>query len=410
MSHALSILRTRPGFRRLWTANLISQLGDWVGWVAVAVYSIHDGEGLLPLAALFAAHHLPVALVSPWAGSFVDRHDRKRVLVTAALAMAAMTALMAVCMLLKLSAALPLILTLRSAASAFFITAERAALPRLVQRDELLVAGALESGTWSFVFCIGMALGGFLSSLGTTLALALDALSFLLSAALLLRLPSMAPLVDSALSAKRKAGIRAAWMHISKRPELLTATLAKAPHALAGGASWLALHGLVALHFEGAAVALTLGFAHTFRGLGTGLGPIGAVWLVRRGAKRRRVWVAFHGLALVSMALFFSVPAGYVLVVLSVLWGAGSGTNWLFSSEGMQRLADDEFQGRVAAVDGTVYLTAQTLAVLASAALIDFGAPLGIAVLFVALGGTLSLAVFRQKPAPLIEAGAPLVV
>ncbi|MFK7998296.1 MAG: MFS transporter [Polyangiales bacterium] len=410
MSHALSILRTRPGFRRLWAANLVSQLGDWVGWVAVAVYSIHDGEGLLPLAALFLAHHLPVALVSPWAGSFVDRHDRKRVLIIAALAMAAMTALMAVCMLLQFSAALPLILAFRSAANAFFTTAERAALPRLVERDELLVAGALESGTWSFVFCVGMALGGFLSSLGTTLALGLDALSFLLSASLLFRLPSMTPLVDSARDAERKTGIRAAWAHVSAQPALLTATLAKAPHAIAGGASWLALHGLVALHFDGAAVALTLGFAHTLRGLGTGLGPLSAVWLVRRGAKRRRVWVGFHALALVSMALFFSVPAGYVLIALGVLWGAGSGTNWLFSSEGMQRLADDEFQGRVAALDGTVYISAQALAVLASAALIDSGAPLSITVFFVAVGGALSLAVFRPRPAPLAQAGAPLVL
>lgn len=410
MSHALSILRTRPGFRRLWTANLISQLGDWVGWVAVAVYSIHEGDGLLPLAALFAAHHLPVALVSPWAGSFVDRHDRKRVLVAAALAMAALTALMAACMMIQFSAALPVVLALRSGASAFFTTAERAALPRLVERDELLVAGALESGTWSFVFCVGMALGGFLSSLGTTLALSLDALSFLLSASFLFRLPAMAPLRDADPKAPSKSGIRAAWVHITQQPELLTATLAKAPHAIAGGASWLALHGLVALHFEGAAVALTLGFAHTFRGLGTGLGPLSAVWLVRRGARKRRVWIGFHGVALASMALFFSVPVGYILIALSVLWGAGSGTNWLFSSEGMQRLADDEFQGRVAALDGTVYITAQALAVLASAALIDFGAPLSVTLFFVALGGAMSFLVFRQKPTPLVQVVAPLVL
>lgn len=410
MSHALTILRTRPGFRRLWTANLLSQLGDWVGWVAVTVYSIHEGEGLLALAALFAAHHLPVALISPWAGTLVDRHDRKRVLVIAVLCMAALTALMALFMLLQWGAALPLILALRSGTSAFFTTAERAALPRLVERDELLVAGALESGTWSVVFCIGMALGGFLSSVGTTLALALDALSFLLAASLLLRLPSMVPLRNATMKTESGAGIRAAWAHISKQPELLTATLAKAPHAIAGGASWLALHGLVALLFEGAAVALMLGFAHTFRGLGTGLGPLTAVWLVRRGAKRRRVWIAFHGLALVSMALFFSVPAGYVLVALSVLWGAGSGTNWLFSSEGMQRLADDEYQGRVAALDGTIYIAAQALAVLAAAALIDSGAPLSIVLVFVTLGAAASFALFRRKPAPLGEAVAPLVL
>ncbi|MFT5354325.1 MAG: MFS family permease [Polyangiales bacterium] len=403
MSHALSILRTRPGFRRLWIANLTSQLGDWVGWVAVSVYSIHEGDGLLPLAALFAAHHLPIALVSPWAGSFVDRHDRKRVLVVAALAMAALTALMAVCMVLQFSAALPLVLALRSGASAFFSTAERAALPRLVERDELLVAGALESGTWSVVFCLGMALGGFLSALGTTLALSLDALSFLLSASFLLRLPAIPPLPMANDSndpkAARRAGIRAAWTHVRQQPELLTATLAKTPHAIAGGASWMALHGLVALHFDGAAVALTLGFAHTLRGLGTGLGPVSAVSLIRRGVHRRRVWVVFHGLALAAMALFFLVPTGYALVVLSVLWGAGSGTNWLFSSEGMQRLASDEFQGRVAALDGTFYITAQALAVIACAAVIDAGAPLSATLFFVTLGGVLSLVVFRQRPA-----------
>lgn len=199
--------------------------------------------------------------------------------------------------------------------------------------------------------------------------------------------------------AARRAGIRAAWTHVRQQPELLTATLAKTPHAIAGGASWMALHGLVALHFDGAAVALTLGFAHTLRGLGTGLGPVSAVSLIRRGVHRRRVWVVFHGLALAAMALFFLVPTGYALVVLSVLWGAGSGTNWLFSSEGMQRLASDEFQGRVAALDGTFYITAQALAVIACAAVIDAGAPLSATLFFVTLGGVLSLVVFRQRPA-----------
>lgn len=401
MSHALSILRTRPGFRRLWLANLTSQLGDWVGWVAVAVYSIHEGAGLLPLAALFAAHHLPIALVSPWAGSFVDRHDRKRVLVFSALAMAALTTLMAASMALQINVALPVLLALRSGASAFFTTAERAALPRLVERDELLVAGALESGTWSVVFCVGMALGGFLSALGTTFALSLDALSFLLSAAFLLRLPSIMPQRTTkdgsdSVAPQSSEGMGAAWAHVRKEPELRLATLAKAPHAIAGGASWLALHGLVALHFDGAAVALTLGFAHALRGLGTGLGPLSAVWLVRR-ASRRRVWIVFHGLALVAMALFFLVPVGYALVALSILWGAGSGANWVFSSEGMQRLADDEFQGRVAALDGTLYITAQAFAVLACAVVIDAGAPLHTTLIFVALGGVVSLILFRQS-------------
>lgn len=402
MSDVLRILRTRPGFRRLWIANLISQLGDWVGWVAVAVYSIQDGDGLLPLAALFAAHHLPVALVAPWAGSFVDRHDRRRVLVHSALAMSGLTGLMALCMALDLRWALPLLLALRSGASAFFATAERATVPRLVQPEELLVAGALESATWSTVFCVGMALGGFLSALGTTHALALDALSFILCASFLWRLPSILPRNKSDATSPnttRRGEIVAAWAHVRNQPELLIATLAKTPHAVAGGASWLALHGLVALHFEGAAVALTLGFAHALRGAGTGLGPMSAVWLVGRGASRRRVWIAFHALALLAMLLFFMVPAGFALVVLSVLWGAGSGTNWVFSAEGMQRLADDEYQGRVAALDGTLYIGAQALAVLGCAALIDAGAPLLATAAFILLGGALSVAIFRPKPA-----------
>ena len=403
MGDALRILRTRPGFRRLWISNLISQLGDWVGWVAVAVFSIHEGEGLLPLAAIFAAHHLPVALVSPWAGSYVDGHDRRRVLLGAVFAMALLTALMALCMFLGFGAALPWLLALRSAATAFFTTAERASLPRLVARDELLVAGALESGTWSVVFCFGMALGGFLSALGTTHALALDALSFLWSAAFLWRLPSMLP---EGSARTEGATMGAAWRVVRRSPALLQATLAKTPLGIAGGASWLALHALVALHFQGAAVALTLGFAHMLRGVGTGLGPLGAVWLVRRGLRRRRVWLAFHTLALVSMALFFAVPFGYLLVGLSVLWGAGAGTNWLFSLEGMQRLAKDEYQGRVAALDGTLYITAQAASVVACAALLDAGASMTFTLLLIALGAAFSVVVFRL--APLAESSKPL--
>ena len=67
-----------------------------------------------------------------------------------------------------------------------YVTAERAALPNIVSKENLSTANALDAASWSSALCIGAMLGGIVVDLyGTDAAFIIDSFTFLLSAILL---------------------------------------------------------------------------------------------------------------------------------------------------------------------------------------------------------------------------------
>src|SRR5436309_3596241 len=82
----LKDLLTHPSFSRLWRAMLVSSLGDWVGFVAVASLVARLGGvrlGPLAVAGVMLARLLPSVLFGPLAGVFADRFDRRKAMVSA---------------------------------------------------------------------------------------------------------------------------------------------------------------------------------------------------------------------------------------------------------------------------------------------------------------------------------------
>lgn len=376
---ARHLLRHRPGFRRLWLGNLISQLGDWIGWVAVAVVALHEG-GPLDVALVFAAHHLPAAALTPVSGVLADRYDRRRVLVVTSLGLGGITVAMVGAAAAGSLLLLQWLLAIRSALTAFFAPAERAVLPRVVARDELMMAGAIDAGSWSVVFSLGMAAGGLLAALGPTLALTLDAATFLLAAAVWRRLPPVAP--PSAEPGSPRRSVRGelvdAWRVMVEAPDLRRAVLAKAPFAVAGGAAWLAL-ALRAEALLGAAIGF--GLLHAIRGVGTGVGPALAVRVLQTGARRELVWQSTYALGLVGVvALGFASGVG-VAVVAVFAWGIGGGANWVICAERIAALGPDRYMARLGAIDQVAMIVAMTVAVLVLAGWVELGGSLGAGVL-----------------------------
>jgi dTMP kinase len=82
-----STLLKNRGFRRLFLAQCVSSLGDWVGVIAIAVFADHI-QGATGVGLVMTARVLPGFLVGPLAGVLADRFDRKRLMVVADLARA----------------------------------------------------------------------------------------------------------------------------------------------------------------------------------------------------------------------------------------------------------------------------------------------------------------------------------
>jgi MFS family permease len=367
-----SLLVARPGFRRLWMAGATSLVGDWLSFVAVGMLALDRGGGPLDLALVLAAHALPAALLSPVWGAVVDRFDRRRLLVLADAAAGLVTIGMAAAAAAGWLGAVQMLLLARSALTAVVPPAESAALRHVVAPDELGRANAILAGTWSVAFVLGMALGGAVATLGPALAILLDAATFLAAAGLHALLPALPveqgrALPLPALLAGVPADTAEALREAARRPALLRAVLGKTPVALAGGAGWLALNLVSASAAPFGSAALSFGLLQAVRGAGTGIGPAGATWLVRRGASAERLAVAASLAAYAGIAALAVARSPAALVIVSLVWGVGTGTNWVLAHTALQRESGDAVIGRLAAFDELLVTVAMVASAFAGA-------------------------------------------
>lgn len=407
----LALLRTRPAYRRLWAAELVSATGDWFSLVAVSIVAARSAPeaGGLALATVLAAHLLPQALLAPAAGWLADRLDRRRLLVLGNLTEGALTIGMTLAAAGGSLVALQVLLFLRSAVGALREPAVGAAMPSLVEREELATANALGASTWSLTFVIGMALGGVATEIGAPAALAIDALTFFVASLLFRGLPSLVPQRREDERAVRRAlgpvlsDLRAA-LGAAGQHELRAAVFGKTPMAVAGGAAWIALNlGAEALPFAGGAAA-TLGALQAVRGIGTGVGPLVSRGLVARGHAPALVAHA-AALAAFAGALGIAWVGGPPSAIGSVLlWGAGGGALWVITQTEIQERSDATMRGRLLALDALGFTLGMSASALVTGLLVDAGVALGSVAVLVVAASALGWIYVRRLPTPIAKA------
>ncbi len=371
----VALLRSRPDFRRLWLGDIVSYLGDWLTYVAVSLFALADSDGLLPVALVLVAHALPHAVFSPLGGTLTDRLDRRTVMVGTNLLRVFLTLAMAGAALAGSLVGLQVLLMVRVSVGAFFVPAQTAALPKVVERHEIKLANALTSATWSIMFTVGVGLGGVLAALvGPTLAIALDAVTFLVATVILWGLPPMPP-----EGGERKADLMTlaraltqdmseAWQHARSDLPLLEAVLAKTPLLAATGGAWVTLNQLAEdLPWAGSA-AMTLGLLQASRGIGTGIGPLVETRLAARTSDDTS-WTLTALVTFVSIGALAMVTDPVALMIVAFLWGAGIGANWVAATSRMQQIAPDRLMGRLSSID-FLALTAAESAIAVAGALI----------------------------------------
>jgi DHA3 family macrolide efflux protein-like MFS transporter len=186
-----ALLRQRD-FRLLWTAHAGSVVGDGFHGIA-ATWLVFEtlGGGPQALAVLGIAYLVPHLALGVLSGTIVDRIDRRRVMVASDLVRAALVALLAVLVWLEL-ATVPVVIATGMGlvlAGIFFYPARNAVLPAYVAADDLVPANAMFATVYQTGQLVTPAIGGILFVvIGPAGLLAIDALSFLWSALLLIRL------------------------------------------------------------------------------------------------------------------------------------------------------------------------------------------------------------------------------
>ena len=176
-------------FRRLWAASVISLLGEWFNTIALFFLILEYSGSEFLLGILFSVRMALFAISQPVNGLLADRFSRKSLMLWANLLQVglALSFLLVdgpedMWWLVSLSGLMMLL-------HGVYVTAERAALPNIVDEEDLITANAIDSASWSTALCIGAMLGGIVVSIwGTDMAFIIDSYTFLLSSLLLIPL------------------------------------------------------------------------------------------------------------------------------------------------------------------------------------------------------------------------------
>ena len=179
-------LRDSPVFRALWIAQFASNIGTWMQTVGAQWLLINRSPVLVSL--VQTASSLPIVLLALPAGAWADMVDRRRLLLSAQLAMlAAAAALTVLTFAGVVSPAVVLTLTfLLGCGTAVAGPAWQAIQPELVERSVLPQAAALNGVNMNLARAVGPAVGGVIvAASGPAWVFALNAVSYLGIAAVL---------------------------------------------------------------------------------------------------------------------------------------------------------------------------------------------------------------------------------
>ena len=339
-----------PSYTKLLTAYVISNAGNGVLIAALPLLATSITRNPLAISGLTAAAGLPWILVGPLSGAIVDRVDRRRAMALAEFARAAVVGLGALFVLGggESLLVLYLVLILIGVGETVFDPIGLAMVPNLVGPSRLDRANSLLYGSQTLVQrFLGPLLGGWLFALTVWAPLGIDALSFLVSALVVLTLPRRPSPTDSewtiaGLSADIMEGVRWVWRDRALRAFLL---------------------GDGALHFTTAAATSVLvlvaqdRFELSALGFGLTLGALAVGYLL--GSLAAPTIVSRFPRAKVCVASVVGAGGGFLLVAASdiaLLGGLGLAVSGFSASQlGIvsityrQAAVPDRIRGRVIA-------------------------------------------------------------
>lgn len=184
MSKFTEILKNK-NFLFIWIGQIISQWGDRLGQVAVIAFVYERNPGsAMEMAKILSFTILPVFLIGPVAGVYVDRWDRRHTMFISDV-MNALLVLTIPLYLMQFDSNIPfyIVIFLVFSIGRFFVPAKLAIIPDLVKEKDLLLANSLVNITGMIAAILGFGLGGILVEWWKAKSgFYLDAESFLVSA------------------------------------------------------------------------------------------------------------------------------------------------------------------------------------------------------------------------------------
>ena len=362
----LTTLRQR-NFSLLWSAGLISMIGDWMLFIALPIYVYKLTGSALATSTMFIAEMIPSLLLGSVAGVFVDRWDRKRIMVISNL----LLALGLLPLLLVHSTAwlwvVYVVAFVESILTQFFTPAESALLPLLVSEEHLGSANSLNSLNKNIARLVGPPLGGIVAGLlGLPAITIADAASFLIAGgmiALIVMKPRLAQEGNEITStaADQQHPLMKVWrewlegLGLVKRERLVSIMFVLfAVTSLGEGVFGVLFVVFVYRILHGG--ALQLGWLMGAQAVGGLIGSVFVGYVIKALSPSRLIGISAVLFGLIDLVIF-NYPAffpGFALaVILFVLVGIPGVGTMTSAYTLLQTAVADEYRGRIFGAVGT---------------------------------------------------------
>jgi len=412
------LVRANPNFRRLWLAQIVSEMGDWFYTIAIYSLLLELTGSAQSVALAVVLQVLPQFFVAPTAGVVNDRVSRKRVMIAADLVRAAVVLGMLLVSRAEMVWLVYALLLLETVMAAFFEPGRSAIVPNITESKDLVVANALSSMTWSLNLAVGSALGGMVAAFfGRDTVFVLNSLSFLVSAAVLAGMRVPEPHLAQAAPLKARdlvdfSPIAEGINYVRRDRRLLATLLVKA------GLGFMAMHWVFLPIFgdrifpvraagldERRAAMLGMSLLMGARGIGALIGPVASGYWTGQQQPRLRLSIVFGFVACGLGYLWLAgAPSIWLACAAIVLAHAGGSVVWVSSTTLLQFQTEDRFRGRVFSTDFAFLVLTGSVASYAAGHLLDAGvtvralaAATGLLALLPAVAWSFGLRLWRER-------------
>ncbi len=350
------------GYRNLLLARLISALGTWTAFFAVRIALYNQTNSAWWVSILLFAELVPGVILGIAVGPLIDRWPRKRMMILSDLGGAACFGVLP---FVHSPAGICAVSALAGFAAAFFRPGCYASVPNLVEEDSVVAANALLQGAENLATLMGPVIAGIgIALVGSSTVYTINAISFLVSALLLVRIAGR---LQSSIVARIG---RTHWREVRAGLSLVRNDQHLSSIFLIWSWATLAYTGINVAEIvltSDAYGAGDVGFGVfvAFSAGGILLGNVVAFWFIERltvyGGYRASFLVTAAGVAICAVS-----PNLAIGCIGAVVFGIGNGIGLVCNVTLIQRVVSDERRGQIFAVLGSLVQTFTLLGTLAA--------------------------------------------
>jgi MFS family permease len=346
----LTPLRAYPNYRRIFTAVSISNIGQQMTAVAVAIQVYDITKSSFAVGIVGMAQLLPLVVLGLFGGAMSDSYDRRTIGFVSAVGMAGSSVLLFIQALQDNQQVWPLYLFVAMSSGFYAVgnPARQAIIPRIVPKEHLQAANSLSFLTWNIGFTIGPLLGGVLIALtgDVAVAYAIDAVAFTVMMWAMWSLPKLPPMEGAPLK-PNLSSVKEGLVFLKGKRNIqmtfyldLSAMIFGMPRALFPAIALLWYGG------SGVSTAAIVGLLTAAPALGAALSAIFSGPLQRIYKQGTAIVWSIVGWG-AAIAAFGMTRNLYFALFLLAVAGAADNISAIFRTTMMQVVIPDEYRGRL---------------------------------------------------------------